>query len=418
MKTLQTIFKNLKFKAFLNKVSQIALISFLPVFTYAANQINVQVIPISQLIRIYFTQFDKNPYVICDKVLNDDRLVSIRSDSKNLKKAVFYGVLDINGYTVINKGNVKVVCTKPKPKKTDEIIANKLYIYKPRFLSVSYLISVISPLFPKGKFANSRNVGLTTYVKSKDSQNTNNKNAGAPNKDNLLIYYGSYDDIKIIKKLLSALDVEPIIHKIKLYVYEYKITKNHASAWDFIVNYSKDFLFNFSFNPSQQINNSFIKLGNSDISLLASNLNQNQNFNLLTNPVINLKNHETYSFFVGDNIPVKDKIVIDNNGNRNTSFKYQSTGLKLLISSDYKENFINLGFDMVLSDYVVTSDNPIIQKRQIKTNLSLEKGEIYFLGGLKKNKNNNNNKSFFNLFNIASSNASSKSEIFIMLQVI
>lgn len=52
---------------------------------------NLQRMPLSQLVSLYFSEVHQQPFVLCDALLKDQRLVSLRASGKQLDTAINRG---------------------------------------------------------------------------------------------------------------------------------------------------------------------------------------------------------------------------------------------------------------------------------------------------------------------------------------
>lgn len=61
---------------------------------------DLQQMPLSQLVSLYFKEVHPKPYVLCDTVLKDQRLISLRASGEALDIAMLRAVLALHGYEV------------------------------------------------------------------------------------------------------------------------------------------------------------------------------------------------------------------------------------------------------------------------------------------------------------------------------
>ena len=123
-------------------------------------------VPVSQVLRVIFTDVVKTPYVLDSAVVNDSRLVSFRWDSsKGQIKPFLVVFLDSLGYRIVTVSGIDLI--KPKEeKKLEELIPEKdVFVYIPKFRDGSYLVDLLSPLF-KGSFTSRRSVKAPEGAKS------------------------------------------------------------------------------------------------------------------------------------------------------------------------------------------------------------------------------------------------------------
>lgn len=73
---------------------------------------DLQRMPLSQLVSLYFKEVHPQPYVLCDTLLKDHRLVSLRASGKDLEVAMLRAVLALHGYEVRQQQGVMMVAVK------------------------------------------------------------------------------------------------------------------------------------------------------------------------------------------------------------------------------------------------------------------------------------------------------------------
>ena len=104
------------------------------------------------------------------------------------------------------------------------------------------------------------------------------------------------------------------------------------------------------------------------------------------------------------------------------SVEYRSSGVIFNISSQIRQNTIDLTIQQQLSNFVKTetgiNNSPTLIKRDVSTEVSVIDGEIILLGGLAETKTGNNSTGFMLLpFLKSRGTENSRTDIVVVLQV-
>lgn len=378
---------------------------------------DMHAMPLSQVISLYFKEVSKKPYVLCDAVLEDKRLVSVRAHGRKLDSAIFHAILETNGYEVRNVSGVATVCTKSNHQQASlSSTAGIPFVYRPKFQPVHYLVDILSPLVD-GYFANRRAPVRSLKVGSDNDNGASQLNTAAQSAhgDEYLLFTGSRASIKRLKSLLAQLDKPSPSVVVHAVLYEVSHNKSDGSAFKLITN-----LFNshLGIKIGMDTFNNTLSIKGTDFEFVSSALNKDGRFQVVTSPFVRVRNNQHVRLQVGEDVPVQGQILINPNGQTTQSVEYHSSGVILDITARIHGEIIDLDLSQTVSNFVNTNSksNPILNKREIKTSISVENGELIVLGGLMDTKKEKTDDDLFGI-PISHSDDSTKSELVLLLQV-
>lgn len=365
------------------------------------SSIDVQALTMGQLSAFYFKEVFPKPYLLCDAVINDQRLVSIRASGKTLDSAFYHKVLDIYGYQSQENQGVWYVCTKDEPRPIDY---GDPLLYKPNYRDVDYLVGLVQPLI-KGTFANKRGAnvqvpmnqlstpsisgGTTTNVTAAPQTNSMAMNSGMPNlqntkqtADDYIIFLGSDSEKSKLKKILAQLDTPTGEVVLKGHVYEVGKTENNVSGLDMLIAIVQKVMPDVI---AANVGGAFL-LKNVSLSYVSQVLSSNGNFTILTSPYTRVKSGSTARFVVGSDVPILGAIVTTGTGTSTQSIEYKSSGSLFEVSPRVHDQAVDVDIFQQISSFVKTTTgvngSPTLNKRELRTSLSVSDNELLVIGGL------------------------------------
>lgn len=394
------------------------LMLLFPCFVVAAEpaKFDLVSVPLNQVVTLYFKEVSKSAYVVCDDVLKDGRLVSIRADSSRLDSAMISAVLDSAGYDAVEKKGVVSVCKKQAHEADVD-----LFIYRPHYRDVSYLVDLMQPLF-KGAFVSRRtsmaaSVGKDAVGASPVSSGPSLLGSMAAGKEDVLLFSGSPAEIKKLDKLLPQLDQPVGEVVVKAQIFEVGSADRDGSALSLVASLLSGKL-GLELTADKLANSIHIKTGTLD--LVASALSGDSRFKVLTSPSSRVRSGSMARFVVGSEVPVLDAVVSDSVGQSRQSVTYRPSGVIFEVSPRVKRGEIELDLFQQLSNFVKTetgvSGSPTLNKREVRTSVSVADGEIIVIGGLQETKDTDERSTLFG-FKYAGSDEKRKTEIVLMLEV-
>lgn len=383
-------------------------------------------VPVSQVLRVIFTDVVKTPYVLDSAVVNDSRLVSFRWDSsKGQIKPFLVVFLDSLGYRIVTVSGIDLI--KPKEeKKLEELIPEKdVFVYIPKFRDGSYLVDLLSPLF-KGSFTSRRSVKAPEGAKS-DIASVPPGSAAAlsDRKSDLLIFEGSELEIKKMQKILAQVDISSGEVLVKGVLYEVQTGKKQGSGFQLAASILSGQL-NIGLGGAASALDNFVRLkmsGGVSIDAVLSALSSDSRFKIVSSPSLRVRSGATAKIVVGQDVPVLGALSFPANGQPVQSVEYRSSGVIFDLSPDVRGSVIDLRVGQQISNFVKTesgvNSSPTLIKRDLTTSISMSDGELIVLGGLTENKDSDSRTglSFLPKFLQSEVGDTSNSEILLLLQV-
>ncbi|NTV93904.1 MAG: hypothetical protein HGA75_00605 [Thiobacillus sp.] len=367
--------------------------------TKVASVFDFRAVMISEVVSLYFEEVAKRPYIICSDVLADVRPISIRAQGKQLDQVMLTVLLDQYGYEAREESGVVVVC-----KKREEVVKveedAEPFIYQPRYREVSYLVDLVSPLV-KGVFANKRSTSVSTTVgKPSDStqpassmplatgqQSTSSQSMSAGRGDDYLIFRGQSVEVQRLRSLLGQLDIPTGEVLVKGYLYEVGKNETDGSALNLVFSLLNGKL---SVDLSGGVIGNTLKIKTGSLDFVAAALKGDSRFKIVTSSFTRVRSGATATLQVGQDVPVLGAIVTSGNGQSQQSVEYRQSGVIIDVLPHVHEGSTDLDLSQTVSDFVQTetglSATPTLNKREIRTSLAVEDGEVIVIGGLNQSK--------------------------------
>lgn len=393
--------------------------------------------PLNVVVPLYYKEIAKRPYAMCDQLLNDSRLVSIRAAGKTLDSAMTAQLLDAYGYEAREEKGLVIVCTKPKETEAQDY---EPMLYRVRHRDASYLVDLLSPLV-RGTFANRRSTGGTLAVGGAQASPSGASSmasmaqasggvvpvaptAASPMKsgtgDDYIIFNGPEKERAKLSKLLAQLDVPTGEVVIKGYVYEVGTNNSEGSAIDLLASLLKGKL-EININTGAALANS-IRVKSGGIDAVASALSTDGRFKIVTSPYTRVASGGTARFQVGADVPVLGSIVTNASGQAQQSVEYRSAGTVLEVTPQVRDQVTVVDLFEQISSFVATetgvNNSPTLNKRELRTRLSVADGDILVVGGLNDSKEDESRTGLWFLpFATSKSGTKRNSELLLILEL-
>lgn len=390
---------------------------------------DMQAVPLNQVVNLYYKEVTSRPYVVCNDVLTDTRLVSVRAGGKALDAAMLADILEVNGYEAKEKNGVVAVCKKADAKPEEP---GETFIYRPMYRDVAYLVDLLNPLI-KGTFANRRQatnslaVGGASVLPSASSGGsvmptvapTASPSMKSGAGDDYLLFSGSERETQRLKKLLAQVDTATGEVVIKGYVYEVGKNSSEASALDMVASLLAGKIGITITGPT--LGNA-LRIKTNALDIVASALNSDGHFKVVTSPYTRVRSGSTARFVVGSDVPVLGSILTNATGQAQQSIEYRSAGTIFEVSPRVRDKSIDVDLFQQISTFVATqtgvNGSPTLNKREIRTSLTVEDGEILVIGGLNDVKEDASKSGLWFLpFATSKSSSSSNTELLVILEV-
>ncbi|MBU3593442.1 hypothetical protein ICN42_04935 [Polynucleobacter sp. 71A-WALBACH] len=121
-------------------------------------------------------------------------------------------------------------------------------------------------------------------------------------------------------------------------------------------------------------------------SYVSQVLSSNGNFTILTSPYTRVKSGSTARFVVGSDVPILGAIVTTGTGTSTQSIEYKSSGSLFEVSPRVHDQAVDVDIFQQISSFVKTTTgvngSPTLNKRELRTSLSVTDNELLVIGGL------------------------------------
>ncbi|EBU3703949.1 type II secretion system protein GspD [Salmonella enterica] len=383
----------------------IILISFNSI---AETELEIKRLALPEAISLIYTEVFKVPYMIDPELANDSRLVSFKM-TKDVDEREFieryFGNMNIKIYTKKGIDYITTVIPKEKPP------VMRVFVYEPQNRTVGYLSDILSG-YVSGRFGNSGSISTDISNKSSSGASNNLSRSG-----DSLVYYGSEQDIEMIKKILPNIDSIPDEVVVSGYVFEVQTGQYDGSGFLLAAKVISE-KFNISLGSNVSATNDFINIKTGSIDAIYSLLKTDNRFSVVSSPRLRVKNNTEASFSVGAEVPVLGSVTV-NGDNATQSVEYRNSGVLFKVQPSIKMKSIDLNIQQQLSNFVATdtgvNNSPTLLKRDVSTNVVMSDGDIILIGGLAEQKDSKSSSgwSFFG----SRAKENTKTDIVVMLQV-
>ena len=237
--------------------------------------------------------------------------------------------------------------------------------------------------------------------------------------DDYIIFTGPEKEREKLSRLLSSLDVATGEVMVKGYLYEVGKNETDGSALNMVLSLLKG---RFSLNVGGDVQGNALKIKTGSLDFVASALSADSRFKIVTSPFMRVRSGATSTLQVGQDVPVLGSIVSNANGQTQQSVEYKQSGVIIAVTPRVYEGSTDLDLTQTVSDYVQTetglSGTPTLNKREIRTSLSVEDGEVLVIGGLNQSKKEATRSGFrWMPFSISNSGAERTSELVLVLEL-
>jgi general secretion pathway protein D len=400
----------------------------LPALAFAADSsvgpFNFKGAPLAQVVSLYYDQVSKQSYALCDELLLDNRPVSFRASAEALHTAV-PTLLQTMGYEAKDTQGVVTVCKRIAGDVLGSQQDRQHFVYQVNYRDANYLAELLQPMF-RGSFANRRSPvptpALSSLNTAKDGLSTLpplSQSSSSQKVDDVLLFTGPKDEIAKLEKLLPSLDVPAGEVMLKAYFYEVAKEKTDGSALKMVASLLSGRL---SVSVGSDALSNSVRLKTGDIDLVASALSTDSRFRLMSSPSARVRNAQTARFVVGQERPVLSAIVTSQTGQLTQSYERRDSGVIFEVTPRIRSKRADVDMFQQLSSFVDQSASvgvpPVLNKREMRTSLSVEDDELIVIGGLNEVRTESNDSGLsFMPWRFSSSSTDRQSELILILEL-
>jgi len=379
-------------------------------------------VQIAQVVQLIYAETKDTPYVIDPDVLADKRIVSFRYDAQMGDFSRFLsGFLESLGLVITNRDGIAYIAKKIKEERVEPPL--EAYVYRPLYRDGSYLSDLLAPLF-KGQFTAKKAVHTAPEnMAPQQSVPAGSAAALIDRRSDTLVFLGSAEEIARLKQVMPQVDTPKKSVMVQAILYEVQTSNSDGSAFNIALNLLGGKISGSLGQAIDPMANVF-KFANLSINAVLSNLSSDSRFNVVSTPSLRVTSGETGHMVVGQDVPVLSQVSYGGNGNTPLqSVEYRSSGVIFDLQPIVRESIVDLNLTQQVSNFVSTNTgvnaSPTLIKREIKTALSLEDGELVVIGGVAEDKNSNSRSgiSFLPKFFHSTNFSNTKTEILLILKI-
>lgn len=380
-------------------------------------------VPLSQVLRVIYSEALKSDYVLDPGALNDTRLVSFRYQAtKGGMRPFVVKFLDSMGYQVEHVGGVDFVKLKPAAVQKELEPETDAFVYRVKHRDGSYLVDLLSPLF-KGAFTVRRLVQAPPGDKSAmGASPPGSAAANIERSSDTLVFNGSPKEIAKLERILPQVDVAAGQVLVRGVVYEVQTGATDGSAFNLAATVLGGKL-GISFGPTTPLD-SVLSFKHSSLQVVVSALSNDSRFKVISSPSLRVRSGQQGRFVVGDDVPVLGSLSFPQGaGQAVQSVQYQSSGVIFQITPKVREDSVDVDLSQTMSSFISTTtgvnNSPTLTKRQIDTSITVDDGDLIVLGGLTEAKDSasSSGPAFLPSFFRSKTEATSRTEVLLILQL-
>ncbi|VVE30042.1 type II secretion system protein GspD [Pandoraea fibrosis] len=387
----------------------------------SSGKFDFQFVNVAQLVSLLYGEAIKTPYVISPEVLDDQRMVSMRFDTRRGDlRAFLIAFLDSLGFGIERRQGVDFVFKRLSAGIDAE--PQSTYVYRPQYRDTAYLANLVRPVF-RGQFTVNREVPAPPEGRAGGNIPDGSAAMLIDQKGDTLVFRGTKAEILMLQELLPRVDTPVGEVAVRATAYEVTQSSEHGSAFQLALDLLSKGLGLSIQVTGEKLSNS-VRITAGDLDTVFSALSKDTRFQVINSPNLRIRSGSRGKLTVGQKVPVLKSVSYPRGGGEPVqSVEYHSSGVIFELRPTVKECVINLHVSQQISDFVKTTTgvnkSPTLNTREVSTEISSQDGDIILIGGLTTNKASDNNTglSFLPRFLDSHADTASNTEILLVLQV-
>ena len=388
-------------------------------FAYApaayADKIKLDNAPISNVVRLYFSEINQDSYHLSDEIIKDDRRVSlsIEGDSTRLRNQLT-AILRGYGYELSKVDGMYAVYKIPAALAAHKDDEREVFIYRPKARTSQYLVDVVRHLYP-GVSQSAQGLPNTPPVTGEYDKTS--ATAQLDNRSDRIVFKGLPAEVRDLKRQLAVLDVPSPSIELQVFLIEHSNNKDHQTGFSALIQKIGGFSLSVGSVP---VAGDVIKFSSGAVQLALSALKSDNKFSVYTSPKLLLVDRKKSRLVVGQDVPVLTATTSTQQG-ITQSIEYRSSGVIMEATANILDEAIEIDSTIEVSSFSRTTTgvslSPTLTKRMLQTSTNLTDGVAVLFGGLNSASQNEGSSgvSFFPKFLRSNSNASDDSELFVLM---
>lgn len=378
-----------------------------------ADSIKLDNVPLSNVVRLYFAEINKDAYSLPDELIKDERKISlsINGTSDQLRKNLT-DILRGYGYSITQDRGLYTVQKIGGVAPAGDDLA--VFVYRPKARTSQYLTDVLRNLYPSITQAAQ---GLSTAVPASGEYSSTSATAQLDNKSDRLLMRGTPGQLQDLKRLLIVLDVPTPSVELQVFLIEHTNSKGKQSGFSALVDKLGPFSLALGALP---VGGDVLRFASGGVQLALSALKSDNDFSVYTSPKMLLVDRKKSRLVVGQDVPVLSSTTTTNNGVVQ-SIDYRSSGVIMEAQANILGDVVEIDSLIEVSSFAATttgvSVSPTLTKRSLQSSTVLSDGVAVLFGGLRSTNNSEGSTglSFLPAFLRTNSTSSDQSEMFVLM---
>jgi type II secretory pathway component GspD/PulD (secretin) len=385
-------------------------------------KIDVRGVTVAALSELVFHDIKAAPYVLDPAVVADTRVVSakLEGDNKEFYNS-FVAYLKTLGFSSTLRDGVFFVA--PTPEYAPPTLSREVFVYTPRYRSVSYLVSVLQGLV-SGKFSSSAGGQSSGSDAPRQVEATSSTSALSfvDQKPTQLVFLGTAEEKARIKSILPKIDIAEGDVVISAAVYQVQSGHSDGSAVSLAFKVLGTGL-SAALAPSLAAVTSSFSLSSVNIDAVVKILNSDTRFHEISTPYVRTRSGTKATFNSGAQVPVLAASTTSTSGSVTQSVSYKDSGVIFTVTPTLRGEIVDVEVTQELSSFTSTTtgvnDTPTLNRRSLTSSLSLAGGDTIIIGGLTVDQSSASvdGVPFLPSFMDRETNDNSRSEILLVLHV-
>lgn len=349
-----------------------------------ADSIKLDNAPISNVVRLYFSEINRDAYSLPDELIKDDRRVSLSvSGSADKLRAQLAQILTGYGYEIVKaRGLYSVRKVAPEGVAVDE---REVFIYRPKARTAQYLVDVLRNIYPG---VTQGAPGLPKVVPVTGEYAPTSATAQLENRTDRIVFRGSPAQVADLQRHLAVLDVVPPSIELQVYLIEHTRTNEKQSGFQALVSTLGNFSLSVGALPAA---GDTLRFSTGSVDLAIAALRNDNRFSVYTSPKLLLVDQKKARLVVGQDVPVLAATTTTIQG-VTQSIEYRSSGVIMEASANILSDAVEIDTTIEVSSFAQTttgvSTSPTLTKRSLQSSTVLADGVSVLFGGLSAAKEN------------------------------
>lgn len=385
--------------------------------------INVERLPVIELVRLYYTECDKGGFIVTAKGL--DTPAQMSGVTGDLTCDQLSAVLDValrdSGLTLQRRDGPDAIVGRADgasgsvsaPADVDRSSWETL-VYQPKYREADDLVQTSGFLVHEGQFGH-RSEGFIPRGAGESRVTPTGGNGASMHTARLdrIVFYGPKGEIAALKALWAQLDTAVPAVEIRVGVYEFGEGGAKGSA---IAAVTQVLSSSVRLDLGARLDGNSLEVDIGDFTAVLSALDRDSRFRYVAQPRVIVSDGEPARFFAGEDARVTGAIIVDGNGNPVQSREVLSAGVTLEVTPRIAGEAVSLDLYQAISQFTSAGEDPSVLRRDVRTSLPVTPGKVYVVAGLDANRSAQGNQRLFGL-KLGRTRDHSSSELVLLLSV-